>query len=141
LFRAVPPPPPSPTVTPVLITDLTVSTGNLHAVDILGVGKLLNTDRTYTFTGVPANLNGEEYIKVAMDDKSNTSSQYLTFTLTGPADLYIAYDNRATALPAWLDTTWTLTTNTILTDHPDGPTRRLYKKSFTAGRRRYYYKL
>ncbi|MBD3343939.1 MAG: DUF1593 domain-containing protein [Chitinivibrionales bacterium] len=74
---------------------------------VLGPGVEYYTDRSYTISSVPADLEGYAFIKTANNDAGNTSGQ-LCFDIDGPATLYIAYDNRATALPEWLST-WTKT--------------------------------
>ncbi|GIX49564.1 MAG: hypothetical protein KatS3mg131_3775 [Candidatus Tectimicrobiota bacterium] len=51
---------------------------------------------------MPPELEGLTAIKTANNDKYNASAQFLTFTLSGPATLYVAYDSRATQYPAWL---------------------------------------
>ena len=68
---------------------------------------------------------------MANDDKRQTAADFLTFTLTANATVYVAYDGGATALPAWLDDgTWTDTGDTLAVS---GGARRLYSKSFLAG--------
>lgn len=113
-----------------LITDIVVSNGKTYEKDTLATGKLVYIDRSYTFTSVPAAYAGQELIRTANNDKRATNTDFLTFTLTGDATVYVAYDVRATRLPAWLDGSWTLTGDTIGTSDV---TRRLYKKGFAAG--------
>lgn len=129
------PTPVPPTATPTqpqsgLITDIVVSNGKTYEKDTLATGKLVYIDRSYTFMSVPASYGGQEFIRMANNDKYATTPDFLTFTLTGDATVYIAYDVRATSLPVWLDGSWTDTGDTIGTSDV---TRRLYKKGFAAG--------
>jgi len=112
------------------ITNIVVSNGKTYEKDSLASGKLVYTDRSYTFTSVPAAYEGQEFIRTANNDKRARDADFLTFTLTRDATLYVAYDVRATRLPAWLDGSWTDTGDTIGTSDV---TRRLYKKEFAAG--------
>jgi len=131
---ATPTPTSTPTATPAfgdgLITDIVVSNGKTYEKDTLYPGKLVYIDRSYTFTSVPAAHEGREFIRTANDDRNATNPDFLTFTLTADATVCVAYDDRATSLPAWLDDSWTLTGDTIGTSDM---TRRLYKKDFPAG--------
>ncbi|MBI2100713.1 MAG: right-handed parallel beta-helix repeat-containing protein [Candidatus Vogelbacteria bacterium] len=115
----------------VTISNLVASTGKIPQIGTLNLGQLLYTDRTYTFTSVPAAYQNKTYIRTANDDKSVTASNYLTFTVSAPADVYVVYDNNLSA-PAWL-AGWTLTGDTIGTNDGNPGTRKIYKKSFAAG--------
>ena len=56
---------------------------------------------------------------------------FLTFTLTADATVYVLYDDRVVILPAWLDDgTWMLTSDIVGTNDV---ARRVYKKVFSAG--------
>lgn len=62
------------------------------------------TDRDYTFTSFKNFLTDGEFIQLKNGDKNSTSSSYLKFELKKTADLYIAYDSRASKIPDWLKT-------------------------------------
>lgn len=96
----------------------------------MAVGKVVYTDRTYTFTVIPSAYVGKTYIKTANADKYVTSPNYLTFTLGRDAAIFIALDNRTVTLPGWIDSSWNLTGDTISTSDVQ---RRIYRKSFSAG--------
>lgn len=114
-----------------LMSNIDVGSDNLYEVDVLAAGKLVYTDREYEFTDVPAFLTGEEFIRTANDDKHETADDYLTFDLDASARVYVLFDDRAQALPAWLDDgSWTLDSATV--DTSDVP-RRIYFKDFSAG--------
>ncbi len=115
-----------------LINNLQIGTGKQYGVSALQEGATYYIDRTYTFTSVPEDLAGATFIKTANDDKLSTSNTLLTFTLAQASTLYVAYDPRATALPAWLSD-WTKTIISLGTTDPGSSTFDLYSKSFAAG--------
>ncbi len=146
-----PTPPPSPTSTPTsaptatptldfvqpsnassaLLTGLSTSSGRTYQIGSLAVGGYVYVDRQYRWTRVPAELEGQPYIRTANNDKAVTAADHLRFELTGPATVYVAVDPRMTVLPAWLQG-WTLSPWTLGTDD-NGLDRKLYWKSFPAG--------
>jgi WD40 repeat protein len=123
----------SPTAMP-LITNITASSGRTYQRGTLAVDQLPYTDRTYTFTQIPAALTGQEYIRTANADKALTGANFLTFTLTAAADVYVLWDNRY-ARPSWLpSSSWTDTGLTVTaTDQTGTLIRRVYRRSYPAG--------
>ena len=96
--------------------NVTVISPLAYTVADLNVGDEYYLDRTYTLTSIPSELatGAEEWIKTQNNDKSNTaSSDFLQFTVSQDSTVYVAYAPRATALPAWLSTNFTLTSLTI----------------------------
>lgn len=87
---------------PALVTNITTTTGKTYSLSQLFVGNTVYTDRVYQATSVPAFLNNAPLIKTANDDKYNKSTSALSFSITQNATVYVAYDPRATTLPAWL---------------------------------------
>ncbi len=67
------------------------------------------TDRNYMLAGVPAALRYNLHIKTANDSKGYTRLDYISFDLTQPATVYIAYDERASSPPDWLSSSFTRT--------------------------------
>jgi hypothetical protein len=129
------PPTPTPTPSPTgtisdLITNIVVKSGKAYETDTLAVGELVYIDRSFVFTSVPPLYQGQEFIRTANDDRSAEDADFLTFTLTADATVYVAYDDRATSLPAWLDDGWIYTGDMIDTSDV---LRRVYGKSFSAG--------
>jgi WD40 repeat protein len=122
------------TTSTALITNITASSGRTYQRGTLAVDQLPYTDRTYTFTQVPAALTGQEYIRTANADKALTGANFLTFTLTAPADVYVLWDNRY-ARPSWLpSSSWTDTGLTVTaTDATGSLVRRVYRRSYPAG--------
>jgi uncharacterized repeat protein (TIGR02543 family) len=115
-----------------LITDISANTGRSYTLGELTVGTALYTDRTYQATSVPAFLNNAPFIKTPNDDKGNKSTSMLSFNLTQNATVYIAYDPRATSLPAWMSGWQKLTSKLGLNDSKI-TYLELYSKSFSAG--------
>ena len=109
-------PPTTPTSTPVpgitstpvpgsLISNLTVyDTANAFAWSIqsnLQSGNTQYNDRTYTWNTVPSLVAGSQWIRTANLSRSYTGSPVATFSLTAPATVYIAFDDRYTE-PSWM---------------------------------------
>ena len=59
-------------------------------------------DRNYVLGSVPAALRYNLYIKTSNADKNRTTTDYLSFTLTKEAIVYVCYDDRSTSPPDWL---------------------------------------
>jgi len=114
-----------------LITDVYVSTGKAYAVDPLVAGTPVYIDRSYTFVSGPAQYVGQEFIRTANDDKWVTASNYLVFSLTADATVYVAFDSKMTRPPKWIDGTWTKTSDVLKTT---SASRQVYRKFFRAGR-------
>jgi hypothetical protein len=86
-----------------VLSDLTVASGRGYQVLAgLKVGDLVYTDRSYTYTEVPVTIQGETYLRTANVDKNRTETAFLTFSVNRDVTVYVAYDSRATSLPAWL---------------------------------------
>ncbi len=83
---------------------------NLSYVD---VGDQYYTDRDYTITGLPNQFNNCLWIKTQNSDKFNTYDDFIQFYLETDATVYIAYDNRASAVPHWLSSSFEQTEYTI----------------------------
>jgi glucose/arabinose dehydrogenase len=123
---------------PVGISNLQVA-DNANAPDWtvrtnLQVGDQVYGDRTYTFTAIPGNLLGAQWIRTANDSKTATNNPLATFTLNAAADVYIAFNNSA-AVPAWIDGSWTDTGTDITTRESTTTTRTfsVFRKHLAAG--------
>jgi hypothetical protein len=89
-------------------------------------------DRAYDLTALSPALDGGLLIRTACDDKHVTGASYLSFTLTAPAVVYVAYDPRSTKLPAWLGRSdWKLTQETA--SIPVLAKWKVYARTFDAG--------
>lgn len=78
-----------------------LSLGN-YQVDSLRVGDTYYVDRSYRINYIPPNKRRALWIKTANSDKANSTTNFLEFNLNREADIYVAYDTRATSVPAWL---------------------------------------
>lgn len=73
-----------------------------YKVDTVSVGEPYYIDRQYRVLDLPERLKKTMWIRTRNDDRHNTSSAFLLFTLTQRARIYIGYDSRATQKPDWL---------------------------------------
>lgn len=124
-------PPPDDDVDTDIVTNLTVSSGEIYEVVSEGLqeGALVYTDRTYTFTDVPDYLVGATYIKTANDDKASNGKDFLSFGVTQNVTIYVAHDDAIGDIPPWL-LDFTDTGDQLVT--PD-TTLSIYTKDFPAG--------
>lgn len=86
--------------------------------------------KIYKLVTIPDALIGTEWIRAAMESRSATSSDLLSFYLAADADVYVVYDTRIPELPSWLSA-YEDTGETIADDQP--VLYRLYKKQYSAG--------
>lgn len=114
-----------------LITNINVANGKNYQRGTMAQSAAPFIDRSHTFLGVPTAFIGEEYILTANNDKQLTDANFLTFTLTADATVFVAHDNRHPA-PGWLSD-WTLTTDTLTVQEGAVYTRNIYSKAFPAG--------
>lgn len=115
------------------IGEVRVKTGKKVEVVVGGMepGALVYIDRAYTFVKVPEPLVGATYIKMAMEDKYAKDDDYFTMTVSKPVTVYVSFDNRAKALPAWLQG-WEKTGHALATtDRSCRP--NVYARTFPAG--------
>jgi hypothetical protein len=117
---------------PSVITNPINADRRAYHVAVMSPGFPVYNDRDYTFLKVPAVLNGAAFIQTANLDKWNTSRSFLTFRLTKQSTLYVLYDPRATALPAWLSG-WTKLPDVVKTNDPGTSYLHVYSKTFPAG--------
>jgi len=95
------------------------------------VGDTYYLDRTYTLTSIPTMLDGGVWLLTENDDKTNSRSDYLEFTVDRDVDVYVAFTPTATSLPTWLqgfeDTAESLGVTA------GAPTLRLYREFYASG--------
>lgn len=111
-----------------LITQVSDANDNAYTVSKFSSGSKQYTDRDYRITSAPSYLSGASFIKTAMRDKSETQTSWLTTFIQKSAVVYIAYDKKAAALPAWLKD-WHKTGDVIRTTDPGSNTMEIYSKS------------
>lgn len=95
----------------VVITNISKST---YQTGILSMGNEYYVDRSYTLTGIPANMEGLQMIMPANNDKNQTAVPYWSFDVSEATIVFVAYDSRATSLPDWMSS-YTATGNQINT--------------------------
>jgi hypothetical protein len=124
------PSPPVSTPSGLTISDLNVSNGKGYQVDKVSRGGLLYIDRNYTITSFPVGFNNGLIIKTAADDKFETATSFLRFRVNRAADIYVAYDRRASVLPNWLSSQFTKVSGmTVGASEPNLSYFNLYKKT------------
>jgi hypothetical protein len=113
------------------ISNLTVASGQPYVVPASGlqVGDLVYIDRSFTYTSVPASVQGAAYIQTANNDKAATDAVFLTFEVNQPVTVQVAHDVRITTKPAWLSTFTDTGQNLVTSD----TTLRMFAQSFPAG--------
>jgi len=121
-----------------------VAIGDLHVADTanaalwsvqpnLQVGSIVNGDRPFAFTAVPADLRGVPWIRTANASRTSTASPLVTFSVNVDVTVAVAVDTRVGRLP-WMDPSW-VDTGTQLTDLEGTFFRyfEVYEKAFPAG--------
>jgi hypothetical protein len=129
--------PPVPGQNGVVLGNLTVA-DSANAADWslqtnLQVGSVLNGDRTYPVSGLPAAVTGAAWVRAANDSKTSTANPLVTFTISRAATVYVGVDARSGRRP-WMDSSW-VDKGTALTTNENGTTRsfELFGRSFAAG--------
>ena len=110
-----------------LIVQVSAKSGRAYNVNKLTNGTKAFTDRDYIITSVPSYLNGASFVQTAMEDKSNTADDFLTLFVKKDAIVYVAYDPRATSIPAWLNQ-FTKTGDIIGTTDPGSSYLEIYSR-------------
>ncbi len=114
------------------LTASSINRGNYETAE-LNTGDEYYVDRTYTLTDIPAEYQGLLWIKTANDDKDSTENNFLTFQVNREASVYVAYDDRATSLPDWLNDEFTATGDSIEVNDVGVNTLNIYEKTFSQG--------
>lgn len=117
---------------PSLITSPTTTGTETYQVANMGVNATLYVDRDYSFASLPAFLQGAAFIQTGNESKRDKRASFLKFNLDREAIVYVAYDPRAKALPAWLNG-WQKLADKIYTSDPGTSYLNIYSKVFPAG--------
>jgi uncharacterized repeat protein (TIGR02543 family) len=115
-----------------LVSNISASSSRSYVLSELVVGTALYTDRTHLVTAVPTFLNRAPFIRTPNDDKGNKTTSVLSFQLSQSAMVYVAYDPRATKLPAWLSD-WQKLSDRLGVNDPNISFLNLYSKTYAAG--------
>ncbi len=102
---------------------------NMSYVD---TGDQYYTDREYTITGLPETLKNCLWMKTSNREKYLTDENYVQFQLKRDATIFIAYDNRASAVPYWLSSGFEQTEYTIQNSDVESDFN-VWKGQFSAG--------
>jgi len=91
-------------VSQLVISNLTVGSGRNYEVvtDGITTGAQVYIDRTYTYSSVPALVEGATYIKTANDDKGSSGDAFLSFNVDQNVTIYVGHDDRAASKPSWM---------------------------------------
>jgi len=106
-----------------------------YVLSYLQEGDQCYTDRDYTIYSLPSGLQNNLSIKVANADKKNSNANYISFNLSEPAILYIAYDQRSSLPPDWLNSGFVPTDKKLVILELDGSLTvlELWKKTLQPG--------
>lgn len=113
-----------------IVSNLVISSAKAYQIIDSGliVSAVKYIDRAYTFASVPSIVLNKTYIKTSNDDKLSIGNNFISFTISQPATIYIAHDDMYAVKPSWLsqfnDTGENITGN---------GTFSLYSKHFPAG--------
>ncbi len=104
--------------------------------NLIEVGDEYYVDESFTITSIPGglNLNNGIWIMTANSDSSNSSNNYLEFDVDRNVTVYVAYDDRATSIPNWLNNNFSLVAGSqINVSQGGGNSLDLYSNSYSAG--------
>jgi len=94
-------------------------------------GDRMTGSKAYRFTSVPAEIQGLEWVRSAVESRAATNDDLLSFYLPVDADVWVAHDTRVSPRPAWLTDGYEATDLTVADDH--GGSWKLFKARFPAG--------
>lgn len=116
-----------------LIAEVKAESERTYTVTKLNTGVKAYTDRNHTITSIPLYLSEASFLQTAMGDKYNTLNKFLSLYFRRDAVVYIAYDARATSIPAWLSK-WTKTGDVIKTTDPKSSNLQVYSMLTSASK-------
>ncbi len=116
-----------------LVTNLKSNTPHSYAIKQLTAGVPAYSDRDFQVLTIPPYLQNATFIQTPNEDKLNTETGIFTFDLNNVATVYVAYDSRATRLPAWLSN-WQKLPEQVEINSPKNKNMVLYSKTFAAGK-------
>jgi hypothetical protein len=91
-------------------------------------------DRDYRVAGLSNGLTGLTWIRTANADSGATDEVFLSFDVSEPVELFIAYDGRATAFPNWLLRDFEPRPELQVKTDEEASPLVVFAKSFPAGR-------
>jgi beta-galactosidase len=90
------------------------------------------TDDNQTFSSLPSNLYGTEWIRTSKMNKGSDDHVLATFNLSAESDVFVALDTLITEKPAWMES-YEETGTIIENDHNGGHKFRVYSKRYPVG--------
>ncbi|HWJ29700.1 MAG TPA: malectin domain-containing carbohydrate-binding protein, partial [Flavisolibacter sp.] len=121
---------------PLLIKDLTVSdrteTNNWSSQTWLTTGVRQYTGYETSFSALPPELYGAEWIRTPYENSKKQSDTLARFKLSDSSDVFIALDSRITTRPEWLNV-YADTKKTVQTDSKGGQRFVILQKRFAKG--------
>ena len=93
-------------------------------------GALAYIDRGYTYSSVPALLQGATYIKTANDDKGSSNASFLSFEVNQDVIVYVAHDDAIGTRPSWLTSSFSDTGDNLVTTDT---TLSIFESNYLAG--------
>lgn len=118
-----------------LVCNDSVNAGGWSVVEDLRPGDISHSDRTFTFSDVPYELWGCDWIRPAMESKRwNAQTTLLSFKSEVSTYLYVAWDSLAPR-PDWLsdEAGFTKTSMTMSISNPDSTVFEIYRTSVEEG--------
>jgi len=101
-----------------------------YLLDYLHVDDQYYLDRDFTLISIPVDYQDLMWLRTRNDDKLLATDNFISFSMTAPATIYVAYDTGLPSIPSWLSS-WTDTNDQIFTT--DDMPLRIYEKTFPAG--------
>lgn len=114
------PPPPVQTLIP-----------SYYEVGRAGPTERLYVDRDYTIESLPSDTVGMQLIRTVNDDKDGSATSAIQLQLATPARVLVAFDDRATSIPPWLQD-WSEVPGAFI-EYAGGNRLRLYQRTLPAG--------
>jgi hypothetical chaperone protein len=88
----------------ILLSDIRTGGSSRYEKYRMRIGALAYINSKLTVTHCPLQLSGLPAIRPATDDRDVCTGEFLRFTLSRPARVFVAYEASAVALPGWLQT-------------------------------------
>jgi hypothetical protein len=111
---------------------VTIADLRRYSLATFSVGSPYFADRPFTITAMPAYLHGCQGVQTRNDDAGATSQAWIDFDIDQEADVYVAYDQRATALPTWMSDYAEISGVVGVSDAAQGYAK-LYRRTFSIG--------
>jgi beta-galactosidase len=98
----------------------------------MDIGDIQYTDDNVTFSSLPSNLYGAEWIRTSNINKGSDDYVLATFSLSAESDVFVALDTLINEKPAWMES-YEDTGTTIENDRNGGHKFRVYTKRYPMG--------